>query len=245
LSKKYRGKICVYCCKCISETADHVFAKEFFLLDKRANLPKVPACNKCNNQKSELEHYLAALLPFGGRHADAHINLVEMVPKRLGKNAKLHRRLAAGRRNVWSREAGGLYVRSLALPIDGDRLLELFRFITKGLLWYHWGVMLKPEHFVEAIALTATGDRYFANLLSRKARSRVSEDLGAGTFRYAGAQGTDQPETSIWIFSIYQGVKFTEDREETAGASINIGALTGNSRILENARRSIATRITT
>jgi hypothetical protein len=79
-----------------TRTGDHVFARSFFLEHRRENLPKVPACTVCNNEKSKLEHYLATVLPFGGRHDDAHRNLEELVPSRLGGNARLHRELAEG-----------------------------------------------------------------------------------------------------------------------------------------------------
>ena len=43
-----------------------MIAREFFLPERRAHRPQVPACNACNNTKSLLEHYLMAVLPFGG-----------------------------------------------------------------------------------------------------------------------------------------------------------------------------------
>jgi hypothetical protein len=47
-------------------------------------------------EKSELEHDLTVVLPFGGRHPDAVANVSAMVPGRLRKNARLHKELAAG-----------------------------------------------------------------------------------------------------------------------------------------------------
>lgn len=82
MSKKYKGKTCVYCGSIgSSETADHVLAREFAL--KRGDIPKVPACKLCNSAKSRLERYLTTVLPFGAKHADAGENLATMVPKRL------------------------------------------------------------------------------------------------------------------------------------------------------------------
>lgn len=66
MSKKYKGKLCAYCGRADADTADHVFAKEFFLPPHRDNLPKVPTCSRCNGHKSKLEHYAVAVLPFGG-----------------------------------------------------------------------------------------------------------------------------------------------------------------------------------
>jgi hypothetical protein len=136
VSKKFKGKRCAYCA-CPSSTADHVFAREFFLPEHRANLPQVPACGTCNSRKSTLEHHLTALLPFGGRHEKSGQNLVEMVPGRLDKNAKLHRDLRQRMRRMWAEESG-LHVQVLAVPIDPDTLLNLFGFIVKGLVAFHW-----------------------------------------------------------------------------------------------------------
>jgi hypothetical protein len=110
MSKRFKGKTCVYCGAAPSTTTgDHVFAREFFINVRRGNLPKVPACEACNHEKSKLEHYLTAVLPFGGRHTDSAQNLSTLVEPRLAKNAKLHSALSVGQGRVWSRE-GGLLV---------------------------------------------------------------------------------------------------------------------------------------
>src|SRR6202048_1568155 len=41
-----------------------------FARDRRAKFPKLPAYETCNNAKSKLEHYLIAVLPFGGQYTD-------------------------------------------------------------------------------------------------------------------------------------------------------------------------------
>jgi len=53
-SKKFAGELCVYCNSRPAVVPDHVFARKFFLLNKRGNLPQVPACDQCNNEKSRL-----------------------------------------------------------------------------------------------------------------------------------------------------------------------------------------------
>ncbi len=95
MSKKFKDKPCVYCPTGISATADHAFAREFFLERHRANLPKVPACAVCNGEKSALEHYLTTILSFGGVHPNALENLITTAPRRLAKNLKLRDTLAA------------------------------------------------------------------------------------------------------------------------------------------------------
>jgi len=65
-SKRYRGKRCAYCGRDgASDTGDHVIARGFFLPSERGELPQVPACNQCNNEKSRLEHRLTTVLRSG------------------------------------------------------------------------------------------------------------------------------------------------------------------------------------
>ena len=78
MGKKYKDKVCVYCSEMLSTAGERIFAREFFLKHQRVNLPKAPSCNKCNGDKSLLEHYLTAILPFAGRDDDALENLTKM-----------------------------------------------------------------------------------------------------------------------------------------------------------------------
>jgi hypothetical protein len=107
VSKKYKGKLCVYCATRESEGADHVIAREFFSADNREGLPKAPACGLCNSLKSGLEHTFTTVLPFGSNHKMAKA----MLPKarrRLGKNLSLRRTLQAGSQPVLVNQNGAI-----------------------------------------------------------------------------------------------------------------------------------------
>src|SRR3546814_13523430 len=67
MGKRFKGKPCAYC-DGTGDTADHVFARNFFPIEDRAHLPQVSACEPCNRDKSQLEHYLLSVLSFGGNH---------------------------------------------------------------------------------------------------------------------------------------------------------------------------------
>ena len=124
VSKKVKGKDYAYCpkVKAKATTDDHVFAREFFTLADRHNLPKAPACKKCNGDKGKFEHYLTATLPFAGRHAQAAENLQVGVPGRLGKNQKLSRELMGSLKPGWIRENGGLYQKTNIINFDNEKL---------------------------------------------------------------------------------------------------------------------------
>lgn len=232
MSKKFKNKPCVYCLKNPStRTGDHVFAREFFMEDRRDDLPKVPACEACNNEKSQLEHYLTAVLPFGGRHPDATANLQDMVPGRLAKNQRLHRELAEGSERIMAEETEGQALPSLTIPFDGQILERLFQFIVKGVAFYHWGVTFGDQHGVHVITVTPTGQEAFALFLNMNARQRISVDLGGGTFRYEGTQG-DYPELTVWRFSIYGGLVMAGDPDAPGEIATGIGAMTATKEFL-------------
>ena len=177
MSKRFRGIFCAYCAKEMATTGDHVFAREFFLESGRAKLPQAPACADCNNQKSKLEHYLTAVLPFGGKHADASTILGSMVPKPLRRNQKLHRHL--------SDEFTGD-----AIPVGGDKLERLFALIALGFVWYHWKVYVNHQmHAVHYFTISPPGAQMLdASIFKRNARDRVNENIGNGAFIYEGTR---------------------------------------------------------
>jgi hypothetical protein len=222
MSKKYKGRLCVYCGDTLSTTGDHVFAREFFLVKHRDNLPQVPACAKCNGEKSELEHYLTAVLPFGARHSDAAITLQTMVPKRLERNARLRAGLAEG-------------FTGDKLPLQAGQVEKLFVFIAKGLLWHHWKANLGKEDCVASTVFQEAGVSPLTYTLSRlKPRARVSVNLGDGTFIYEGLQTVDSPQCSLWRFLVYGGLYFCDEAKDPNEKASLIFAVTGPRSLLPN-----------
>lgn len=230
MSKRFKGHLCAYCSIRPAVTGDHIFARSFFVESARADLPQAPICTNCNNEKSKLEHYLAAVLPFGGRHPDALENLVSMVPKRLRKNVALHRQLAGhSEENV---------------PIEGHLLEKLFVLIARGLAWYHWKIYLNDgQHSIRAAVLTPVGTQVFKHWLAgQNGRNCVNESLGNGTFRYEAKQGMDDPTLTIWCFSIYGGLLFSEDGGPKPVAGSEIIAITGPHAVIQGLNQTLDTR---
>lgn len=230
-SKRFKGKLCVYCSDRPSVTGDHVFAREFFLPEVRANLPQVPVCDRCNNDKSKLEHYLTALLPFGGRHAHAHENLATQVPGRLAKNQRLAREVIAGRGRIWHLE-GGIVQPTMTVPIDPHRTCELFAQIGRGLAWYHWGTYLQPGQISEALFLSNFGREFFARIFSMNAANRVQHNLGKGTVSYSGVQAADTPQLTLWRVHFYGGMVLSGDPQAPNAIATEIAIVIGPKRIV-------------
>jgi hypothetical protein len=235
MSKRFKGKTCVYCGLRPSMTGDHVFARQFFAVDKRGNLPQVPACVECNGKKSELEHYLTTMLLIGGRHLDAQSMIVENLPRRLAKNEKLHRSLAEGMRVTSIDEPppkpGFIPVQ---FRFEGQKLHDLFSYVARGLRWHHWRVIADAEDIVRVVSLTRSGEGFFESLLRTYARRRVSANLGNGTFVYDGAQG-DYPGFTLWSFYAFGGIRLHGESNAVASASRYLAAITGRPDLLANA----------
>jgi hypothetical protein len=216
MRNSFRGLPCVYC-GAPATTDDHVIAAKFFLEPQRGNLPEVPACQRCNNEKSHLEDYLMVVLGFGAMHPDAKVNLDTLVRRRLENNLRLKRDLEAG----YDASSGA------SIPFNHEKLEKLFAMIAQGLAWHHWKVLLAPGFSAIASLFSDNGAPFFMQMLSGwKTPTRESANLGNGTFVYEGAQSTDVPEATIWRFEMYGGIRFDGDPRLPGPASLAV-ALTG------------------
>lgn len=227
MKREFRGELCVYCNVAPYETDDHVISREFFLVKHRANLPQVPACRRCNGEKSILEHYLTAVLGFGGLHPHAAENLNTLVKRRLEKNLKLKREL----------ETGFAASGEQTIPVDYARVNRLFEMIAQGLAWYHWRVRLDKDHGTLASAFHDAGAAYFEQMFNTwRTPHRVSKNWGDGTFVYEAAQATDDPSSTVWRFWMYGGIIFTGD-EKIPGAPASLAiVLTAKNSLIRKLR---------
>jgi hypothetical protein len=202
-----------------------VIAAKFFLELQRRDLPEVPACQRCNNEKSHLEDYLMVVLGFGARHPDAKVNLDTLVRRRLENNLRLKRELDAG-------------FTGDTIPFDHNKLCPYFAMIAQGLAWHHWKVLLKPGFSAVASIFHDSGTSFFTQMLARwGTQIRVSGDLGNRTFVYEGAQATDVPEATVWRFQMYGGIRFDGDPKRLGPASLAV-AVTGKDSTIRNLRTS-------
>jgi len=227
MSKKYKGITCVYCNVRLSDTADHVFSREFFLPTDRDNHPKVPACSICNQEKSKLEYYLTTILPFAGRHLVAKTNLEKMVPNRLANNDKLRKLLSQGMRRIWVNEKDGLILPVSSIPLDTHKIEKYFSLVAKGLVWHYWKTLLTSEHFIEVRFLTKWGEDVFENqFFSIENVNHVAENLGNGTVVYKGIQEIGIPEMTAWRLFFYGGMSLLDELDVKESSS-SIGLITG------------------
>ncbi len=225
--------MCAYCAVTEATTDDHVLAREFVAIEKRGNLPIVPACEPCNRRKSRLESYLLAVLPFGAVHGGAGENLETLVSPRLENNRRLQRELAAGAAPIARIRPDWSAALTTTLPLDGAQLIVLLTLIARGLSWHHWPDELTDDHAAKAWAMTAAGVPLFEHLLSLNSDRRVSADLGGGVLRYEGARGKDAPHLSVWRFELLGGMRLLGDSLDPLEEITHAGAIVGRRDFVE------------
>jgi hypothetical protein len=233
MTKRFKGETCAYCAReQAAMTGDHVFARQFFLAEDREDLPKVASCERCNNAKSKLEHYLTTVLPFGGRLASSSRILNEMVPGRLAKNARLHRELAANQGSILI-DRSGLVEKAMTIPIDAAQFQGLFRYVVRGLVAHHFETVIPQHYAVGAGLLTEAGEAFVGPMLQKKGRARVNTSIGGGVFQYAGVQAVDDPHLTVWCIQAYGGVTLGGDPGESLEATPRVWAITSRKALPE------------
>lgn len=213
MSKKYKQKSCAYCFAGVSQTADHVFPRELLPVHLRTDIPKVPACGSCNTKKAALEHYITAILPFGGWHPSARKILEDRVSKRLDRNAPLHRSLQVGVTDTWIVDRGALK-RTIAVPFDFQKFKAWLELVVSGPSLYHFNFVLPINVSIDVFATTVYGDSFLGSFLKTKTNQIVNYSISDGMIRYAGSHSEDNQWVQLWCFSFYGGLITTEDDPE-------------------------------
>ena len=226
-SKKYQEKYCVYCVDGISEGADHVICREFFPPDCRRGLPKAPACKPCNSRKSELEHYLTAVLPFGSDHETALQSQVEKVKRRLWRNPALKDELRSGRRPVSLKARNGKTTITTSLPFQPDLLAEYCGFVVKGLVWHEWSTIIPKDYLVEVMPVSQHGLLFFRDLLKMSPELRQERSFANGGLRYICTRNREDAAFSVWHIKLYDDLLLAGLVQEDTLERVHICALTG------------------
>lgn len=213
MSKKYKGKTCVYCGGVgISETRDHVLAREFVLKRHRGNLPIVPACASCNSAKSKLETELTTILPFGGRHVNAQENLLTMVPKRLRGNASPRSKIISGFEAESVLKHYDEPQMASAVLIDAEQIDKWLSLVATGLIWHHWRDVVANKVKVDPMHLTDEQGNYFARFFDDKVSRRVAlASIGGDALIYEGIMSAECPLLSLWRIAVYGGLELAGD----------------------------------
>lgn len=217
----------------MSTTADHVFPREFFQKEQRDMLPKVPSCDKCNNEKSQLEHYLLSVLPFGATHQNAHKALSIDVKRRLENNKKLHDKIKKGIGYKQISNGDGNLEKRLTVELDSNILHEFAGFIGRGLIWHHWDRYLPLNCSFKTFTPSPTGMEFISGLFNLSSTLRVDNKLGNNTVRYKGVMSEIDDGLSVWAIQMLGGITVADEHLQHIFSNSFVVMITGSTEILE------------
>lgn len=222
MSKKYRGKTCVYCgADGKSDTRDHVLARQFVLERHRRNLPAVPACRPCNVRKSALESELTSLLPFAGRHSDALEHLNTLVAGRFERNERLRTRI---RDTLTGRTITDLTGRPMfsTMFVDRDILDRWIGMLALGFIAHHFGEVVVNDVDLDVMLLPPQTEKPFADLFAANARRLPITRIGGEALTYQGAMAFEDPRVSIWRFELFNGLLIGGENFQVRGTKFYV-----------------------
>ena len=106
-------------------------------------------------------------------------------------------------------------------------------------MFHHWGVLLGPDCFVDVLSLTKRGESLFAKFGKVNAKARANGNIGGGALVYKGAQGTENPQVSIWELSLFGGIKMigADDKDFTSKFEVMTGPKAIKDRAEEKVKR--------
>lgn len=231
MPKGFKGQLCVYCRVGKSgPTGDHLVPRSFFPDKYRGNLPKVPACNQCNNTKSKLEHDLATRLPLGNKSPWAGSNLQNRIPPRLARNQKLARKLASGRAISWVKQDSGAMTPLLTIPFNEESYLKFFEYVAVGILYSHFNIYVPEGHRVLALNMSQW-DNSWSYLSQLRANSTGVESFADGGFKYQVGKSENNPLVFIGEFQLYGGLQFESDGRIISG---DVGVIIARDGLIDN-----------
>jgi len=198
-------QLCAYCGLRIADTEDHVIARQFFPAKQiyRGNLPKVPACAKCNSAKQRVEHGPGVIFQFGHSSDASRTLLLTQVSRRLQKNKRLHRSLRRALGEVIVKLPSGLLIPSLAITLSPRELADMwawFHYVAQGLYYFELRTILPADHTIHLVKPT-TFEQFviFRDLITRDSK-RQTREHASGEIRYAFTRN-DEEQLTMWLLA--------------------------------------------
>ncbi|WP_420597147.1 HNH endonuclease [Deinococcus sp.] len=221
--KKSQGE-CAYCGG-KAEAIEHVIARQFYFGEapQKHNIPRVPTCNNCNQQKQRSEDLAGVLLTLMSGEDTALDVANNRISRTLNQNKKILKLLETVKMKIRIGDTGKFEkVGLLEIPQDSQDLLrEFYLYLVKGMYKFETGTRVPQKHSIALFYLT--GNSYAKGLIDHvtsKIRLTVKE-YALGEFKVAYAvEKEDTPDkiSSVWFVefrntSIYAVTHGIEDEQ--------------------------------
>lgn len=216
MPKKTKVGNCAYCGELAELSEDHVVPECFWEKPLPADVPKVWACKRCNQEiKSFDDTFLRDLFALDGRTASRAISQTnyEKYKRAASRGQSALGPAEAQARPVFRQNQAGIYVPSgSAIAIPKMRLRRALAMVVRGLYFYYLKERLPNQ------SRYATREVTEAEMLEhvipfveqnagKEGLSYVPVDNGS-TFSCLFGIPEDTPSTSLWYLTFYEQVMF-------------------------------------
>ncbi|NDP37540.1 MAG: hypothetical protein GZ093_02125 [Rhodoferax sp.] len=193
--------VCVICGVRPAETVDHVPPKCFFKGVEDAQLRTVPACSICNNGASsddeDVRFYISAQI---GKQNPASAALWDGGAYRtITRKLKLRKSFLANTREIQVCEEDGSTTNRLSFHVPFGTYQRVFERTTRGLYFFHTGLILPAAIPVSATMLAGT-----PNLDTDEIRMLNVEAIGKGACVYRYGVAAEDVNSSLWIYEFHK-----------------------------------------
>lgn len=210
---------CIYCGAKDDLTRDHVPPKNLFIKPYPPNLLTVPACKDCNESYTLDDEYFRIAVS-----AEANRNKHPMGSKiwwdkvfgsTLVRSPKLKSVLAENISRVKRKIYNDRLLKNIPiLNMDANRVNNILKKITKGLLWHHFQCLL-PQKIDALVWMNPPFPDQVTRLLLNLKLERPHPHI----FSYRYGLVKDIPNASIWGMQFYENTHFlimmnTQDKQE-------------------------------
>lgn len=172
-------------------------------------LPQVPACRSCNNEKSSLENYVGSAVLIGSKHPEGNRYRREKVAPRLAKNQKLRFALNIDAPPRWVM-VNGVLQQMHVVKIDADQITRFLGMVVRGLYKHHYGKVLPPEMTPHIAMFRPENEAYMWSGVSAyfpPEALRITRDLGHGTFTYTCVQSPAHEGLTVWVLGLHGNIR--------------------------------------
>lgn len=130
------------------------------------------------------------------------------VSRRLERNKRLHRELAASQTDIRTQE-GDAVESTIGFGIEADRVARYARWMILGLHADHWEPVPKGT-WIGAGVLAPAGQKFLLEMM-HMGSVRLRGDVGDGLFSYAALRSFGKPYISAWWLRLFGGVMLGGD----------------------------------
>ena len=173
-------------------------------MEKREGILKVPACIKCNGEKSGYEQYLQTVLPLAGVDEVSRERVATQFQTRLDGNKRLKRELMESLEHTLVPTKYGVR-QAMRVKYEPEILLNFSKMLARALHFHFVGTIVSADQDVQSTHMSTTEANSIFAALPDDENHRVNFSFSESVFECRAGWQSDK-RVSFWEFKFYGGL---------------------------------------